>query len=398
MASSLTQNTILDLFLTVAARPHSRCIYKLRYFRQQQQRSASTSLPTAKFAEPTLRDAARSADPSRPRDENAKIPLHVGLDRNPDNLSAISKLPIPKGEKGENFIPSVLARPLGLTFPPTPGQNRPYDVRSWRERQADFTDKEKALERRRIYLRSFLRPYFQEWRRVDHWKGKTFVSNDRLFRRDKALYFPNIWGQTLGYTDDGANAGSDTTSVFLGKITVVGIQSGHWAEEQVNTFVGKQENPQLEQIISENGDLVHRADINIQGDWIRMLLVKLFRNRLRRTIPEDRWSRYFLVKLPRDVRKGLTEDVRDAMGLLNSQVGYVYLLDSDCRIRWAGSGHAWKGEVPGLNGAIKRLVQEERNLHTNRAVPKPGPYEARTVNIGSSPHKQTGGVALPAAA
>jgi ATPase complex subunit ATP10 len=49
-----------------------------------------------------------------------------------------------------------------------------------------------------------------------------------------------------------------------------------------------------------------------------------------------------MVKLARDVGKGLSEDVRDAMGLLNSQVGYVYLVDTECRIRWAGSGNTWK--------------------------------------------------------
>jgi ATPase complex subunit ATP10 len=60
------------------------------------------------------------------------------------------------------------------------------------------------------------------------------------------------------------------------------------------------------------------------------------------------------------VGRGLTEDVRDAMGFLNSQVGYVYLLDTECRIRWAGSGHAWKGEVEWLNMGIKRLLEETK--------------------------------------
>jgi len=71
-----------------------------------------------------------------------------------------------------------------------------------------------------------------------------------------------------------------------------------------------------------------------------------------------------MVKLPRDIRRGLTDDVRDAMGLLNSQVGYVYLVDSTCKIRWAGSGHAWKGEVEGLNAAVQRLIKEEQKLQS----------------------------------
>jgi mitochondrial ATPase complex subunit ATP10 len=105
---------------------------------------------------------------------------------------------------------------------------------------------------------------------------------------------------------------------------------------------------------------LQRVDVNVQGDWVRQLLVRLFKGRLRRSMPEEQWGRYFMVKLARDVGKGLTEDVRDAMGFLNSQVGYVYLLDTECRIRWAGSGHAWKGEVEGLNMGIRRLLEEAR--------------------------------------
>lgn len=51
--------------------------------------------------------------------------------------------------------------------------------------------------RRRILLRSALRPYFQEWKRLEHFKGKSFVGGERLFRREKALWFPNLWGWTL---------------------------------------------------------------------------------------------------------------------------------------------------------------------------------------------------------
>ena len=67
-----------------------------------------------------------------------------------------------------------------------------------------------------------------------------------------------------------------------------------------------------------------------------------------------------MVRLAKDLGRGLTEDIRDAMGLLNSQVGYVYLLDPECRIRWAGSGYAWPGEVDSLNAGIKRLLEEAK--------------------------------------
>lgn len=354
----MAHDDLLNLVVSLALRPHSRCLYRVQKFSPRVVRHASTSNSPVPDKKPMtlLNDLPRPS-----------IPLHVGLDRNPENLSAISRIPIPRGVTGEKFTPSVLGRPLGLEHPPRPGQNSPVDHRSLHERTKEFTSYEKALERRRVYLRSFFRPYFQEWRRVDHWKGKSFVSNSRLFKREKALYFPNIWGQTLSKDGDGPDGGRDTTPTLMGKISIIGVQSGQWAEEQVDTFISVKDNPQLNQMIEESNGRIQRVDINLQGDWIRALLVKLFSGRLRKMVPEDRWNRYFMIKLPRDIRRGLTDDVRDAMGLLNSQVGYVYLVDSSCKIRWAGSGHAWEGEVEGLNAAVQRLVQEEQNMRTSSA-------------------------------
>ncbi|KAK4936126.1 Mitochondrial ATPase complex subunit atp10 [Elasticomyces elasticus] len=343
----MAREDLFSLFVSLALRPHARCLYR-----------------TQKLSQPRIRYASTSNIPPPPAPKS-NIPLHVGLDRNPDSVSAISRIPIPKGERGEKFTPSVLSRPLGLQNRPLPGQNSPLDRRTLRERTQEFTSYEKALERRRVYLRSFFRPYFQEWRRVDHWKGKSFVSNERLFKREKALYFPNIWGQTLSKDGDGPDGGRDLAPAITGKISIIGMQSGQWAEEQVDTFVSPTHNPTLPRIIEDNNGLVQRIDVNIQGDWIRALLVKIFSGRLRKMIPEDRWDKYFMIKLPRDIRRGLTDDVRDAMGFLNSQVGYVYLVDSSCKIRWAGSGHAWEGEVEGLNAAVQRLIQEEQKLQAS---------------------------------
>ncbi len=133
---------IYSLFISIAVRPHSRCLYQ-RCIRHAS--TANSPLPPK-----------QNPGPKKP-----SIPLHVGLDRNPDALSAISRIPIPRGERGEKFIPSVLSRPLGLEHPPLPGQNSPLDRRSLRERKDEFTSYAKALERRRVYLRSFFRLYFQ---------------------------------------------------------------------------------------------------------------------------------------------------------------------------------------------------------------------------------------------
>ena len=360
----MKREELLTLFVSLALHPHSQCLRRISAPSSHFVRHASTqnksSLPPKQGAESESR--------TRP-----VVPLHVGLDRNPDNLSAISRIPIPRGVTGEKFTPSVLARPLGLEQPPKQGEHSPLDSRTLRERHEEFTSYDKALERRRVYLRTFFRPYFQEWRRMDHYKGKSFVSSPRLFKRDKALYFPNIWGQTLAKEGDGPNGGRDTTPLMMGKVSIVSVQANRWAEEMVDTFISEKSNPNLNGLMAQSQGLLQRVDINIQGDWMRALIVKFFTSRLRQLIPEERWSRYFRIKLPRDIRRGLNDETRDAIGLLNSQVGYVYLVDTSCKIRWAGSGHAWEGEVDGLNAAVQRLLQEEEKLRQTPPVPVPSP-------------------------
>ena len=375
----MARELLIELLLAVSARPHAQCARRVtRSINQTRNYALARPGKPATAPDPLLRDRKPS-----------EVPLAVGIDRNPNNTSAISKIPIPQGVKDEHFVPSVLSRPLGLQSPPQPGQNSTVDRRTWAEKKADFASPDKALERRQIYLRTFLRPYFQEWKRLDkEYKGKSFVSNDRLFKKDKALYFPNMWGQTLSKKGQGPNGGYDTTPFLRGKISIIGIQSGQWAEEQVDTFLSPKANPELQTLLEQHSGRFQRADINVQGDIARALIVKLFSGRLRNMVPEDQWDRYFLVKLPRDVRLGLSDDVRDAMGFLNTQVGYVYLLDEHCKIRWAGSGHAWKGETDSLNAGIRRLLEESKTeTMVSRTMPNiaTGKLNAEAVPNTSAP-------------
>lgn len=193
---------------------------------------------------------------------------------------------------------------------------------------------------------------------MDFHKGKVFRSNERMFRRDKALWFPNVVGETLLESEGVV----DSVTVMKGKVSVVAMHSAVWAEEQVGKFVDAKENGELERIIRGSGGLVHRVNVNMQQGWFRTWLARMFKGRIRRLVGEERWGRYFIIQLPRDIRRGLQEETRDAMGLLNSQVGYLYLVDSDCKIRWAASAYPWEGEVEGLNNAVKRLIEEERQL------------------------------------
>lgn len=45
------------------------------------------------------------------------------------------------------------------------------------------------------------------------------------------------------------------------------------------------------------------------------------------------------------------------MGMVNKHVGYVYLVDDNCKIRWAGCGLALDSEALALQNCTRVLLQ-----------------------------------------
>ena len=202
------------------------------------------------------------------------------------------------------------------------------------------------------------KPYFRDWSNLRFHKGKTFLAPPRLFKSDKALYFPNLHGKTL-VKKSGL---SDTTPVLEGKVSVVSVFSSAWAEGQVASFTGEKNNPELHQLVKESGGRAQTVHVNIEENALKAALIKLFVPSLRKRIGEANWGRYFVV------RRGLTDEIRDAIGLLNSMVGYVYLLDGNCRIRWAGSGVSEGDEKNWLVRGARRLIEEAKEQKSEKGA------------------------------
>lgn len=187
-------------------------------------------------------------------------------------------------------------------------------------------------------------------------KGKSFIAPLKLFRDVKALYFPNLQGVTLA----SPRLVQDTTTVLTDKVTVVSIFTRAWAENQTATFLGN--NPALDAILKRNEDFLQRVEINIEENTMQANLVKWFMGSLRRNRPVETHGRYFLV------RRGITDDMRDEIGLLNNRVGYIYIVDGQCRIRWAGSGRAEGVERESLVKGVEKLVEEMRKTAARKEM------------------------------
>ena len=59
------------------------------------------------------------------------------------------------------------------------------------------------------------------------------------------------------------------------------------------------------------------------------------------------------------------EYLRDPMGMTNSKVGYVYLVDENLKIRWAGCADATEKEAQSLEtctGVLLKRLEEKQGL------------------------------------
>lgn len=218
----------------------------------------------------------------------------------------------------------------------------------------------------RIRTKKISASYFQDFNAIsrEH-RGKSWVAPPKLFRADKALYFPNLRGRTLN---------TDATPVDLANaivppgspgVSVVAVYSSAWGEKQVRSWLDDPNT--VMKLLEAHKDRVQRVDINVEQNPLKALFVTLSVGGIRKSVPKERHDRYFIVK------SGLSDEIRDKMGFINARVGYIYLLDAEAKIRWAGSGNSTEDERQSLVRGIQKLVAEyqTRDLAKEAAEKKP---------------------------
>lgn len=96
--------------------------------------------------------------------------------------------------------------------------------------------------------------------------------------------------------------------------------------------------------------------VNLQENTLKAYLLSLFLSSLRSQIPQQHQAAYMLSGQNIEME-------RQALGLHNKHVGYTYLVDPACRIRWAGCAFAEQAERNALiscTGVLLGRAGEER--------------------------------------
>jgi ATPase complex subunit ATP10 len=283
-----------------------------------------------------------------------------------------------------------LSRPLGVRERPT------TLLKSTTERLKDLMDTDVRMAQRRHLLvtrvpllectltlvariKEASVGYFHDLNMTRKHGGKTWIAPKVLIREDvssfnplsttgsnveiqKALYLPNIAGKSL---DTGASRNS--TELCFGKVTVLAMLSTKVSEVSaiarhilLDTDTRGQINakgfvdPTHARYASH--PLYQYVQVNLQENILKSFLVNIFLSSLRRVIPQELHPTYL-------VSTQNMEYVRDALGMTNTRVGYVFLTDENLKIRWGGCADATDEETRSLESCtgvlLKRLERKK---------------------------------------
>ncbi|PWN37978.1 uncharacterized protein FA14DRAFT_166907 [Meira miltonrushii] len=227
-------------------------------------------------------------------------------------------------EQGQKPLP-FLSAPLGVSKQPSSKKL------TWTEKRERQFDNDLRLERRKAIVKEATRGYFHDVHAMRSHGGKTWIAPSTLIRQDRALYFPAISGTCLSET----KAKRNTADFLPGKVSIVAILTSQVSEAHVKSFYEQAHSMYRD---DPNYQLVQ---INLQENVLKAALVSLFQSSLRKQVPEALQSTYLFTTQDLTVEK-------EAIALHNKHVGYVYLVGSDGKIRWAGGGYAEHREQQGL--------------------------------------------------
>ena len=195
---------------------------------------------------------------------------------------------------------------------------------------------------------------FYESKSFTNTNGKMFTPPVSFFKREKSKYFPNFEGTTVD--------GRDQTLFGLleNEVSIVRLYSTVSGEKCSETYFnvdGKNYLTSGYSAFEVEHPMSQIIDINIPQNWLKGLLVKLSSGSIKRSLPVQRQSKYFITS-----DKLFLFDIKQKLMCDNACSGYIYVLDHQGRIRWATSGYADAAELSLMWKCVRGLEKELKSL------------------------------------
>ncbi|KAJ2365529.1 Mitochondrial ATPase complex subunit atp10 [Coemansia sp. RSA 2610] len=220
---------------------------------------------------------------------------------------------------------------------PTPQPLTAQMQQKWR----DILSPEKNLETRAKIIHDIGHSYFQDIVDLRDNGDKLFEAPKQLIRGTRAHYLPSVSGKTLA----GANA--DVLDLCEGRTTLLSINFNKFSERHTQSFVEPFE------AAFADAENVQVVQLNIEENWAKAVVLQMCLPFLRRQIPKHRHDRYL-------VHYGNVEELRKSMGIANSLIGYVFLIDKELRIRWYANGLAVMSEAQAMVALTRKLAKTNK--------------------------------------
>ncbi|GAA5802254.1 ATPase assembly factor ATP10 [Helicostylum pulchrum] len=234
------------------------------------------------------------------------------------------------------------ATSFGVLDPPV------VDHNNWLKRKQqklkDFVDYEKAFaahaSERRHLVEEATKSYFADVHEMRKHGGKMYYANTQLIKPEKAGYMPNFEAQDL------SRKKINTTEKLVGKITLMTFVYAKFGEPHVESFI----QPFLKKYSNTTQD-IQLVEVNVQENMLKQLLLKAFVPLIRKNTSAERKDNYCLIM--KDISK-----TRKSLDMTNQYIGYAFLVDQDCKVRWAAHGQATEEEVGNMLAMTDYLAEK----------------------------------------
>ena len=218
-------------------------------------------------------------------------------------------------------------------------RDRPFNVKEYKygNKFRDLFDDDKTQKRSKELEEEFRKSGFHDMYVFKKTDGKVFLSPQSYWKAEKSLYFPHIYGQRLSDSKE-----CNVEDVLKGKVSIVRVFTSEVGKKLMDSyFVDKTHdidylNNDLDLLKDTEGQ--HQAQIvelNLAENWLKTMVVKLVKAKYAKTVPSYRLDKTFICN-----RDQLPFQIREQLEINNLYTGYVFVVDSNLRIRWAASGEA----------------------------------------------------------